>query len=159
MLLACFLVLGACSRKSPNLESHDPKSVFLEQNFPKAKVVRDEIAAQINNTNVNIGNLVLLKRKFTQQEAINIVQQKINHLCGQRDTLWHHLNKIDNELEKGMAMQAFNNIDGGGVRALDLQQTLSEAQACTHQARNINSRVSQEMGYSSLEVPRAVPVR
>lgn len=147
------MLLNACSL-SYRLDDDDPKNIFLERNFPKVKTARDDIAFQIDNTNVNIGNLIKLKRTFKQEESKKVVQHKINQLSAQRDALKTYLNKIDVELEKGMAMQAINDIDGGGLRIIDLNLIIEDADIYIRQARDTNDRISRE--YNG--VVRAVPV-
>lgn len=161
-IICTSVFLVGCER-SPIIKSSDPKHSYMEQNLPQVKNVREQVAFQIVQCNVNISNLNRLWRQFTQPDSRKVVEEKLKQVEAQKQCLWEQLDRIDAEVEKGIALQSFNKIDGGGTREEFFNEMVKNAYRSVNSARAVNGRVTQLYGGSltaqSEVPPRAIVVR
>lgn len=155
-LLAAVLLSVAACQPSPVLSPDNQINVFLEQNHPLLKSLRDSVAGQIIETRSNIHQLYELSRSFTGQESKDIVMQRIQHQISIRDQLWIQLSRIDTEAEKGIALNYFNRVDGGGLNSQDLETLMRDIQYRISKIREVNNQCS--ISYNTVTPPKAVPV-
>ena len=158
-----FLSLTACDW-SPNLPANDPKLLYLEKYHPQLKTLRDGVAYQIIWFDKNKERLDALCNRFESQDSRRMVLEKIDLLGHERTRLKEQILRIDAEAEKGIALCAFNEIDGGGTRVTALDELTKETQArliAAQQANalaNLTYKTGVRLTADEGNVPRAVPV-
>lgn len=159
-LAACLLVSFAACDNNSKFDLNEAKTSYMEQTLPQVKKTRDQVVFQIKVCNENIDKLDKLKDSFQKQESKALVQSKIDQIVVQKKNLTEHVNKIDTEVEKGLALQAFNTIDGGGIRHEELKQITQDAQKSVSNAQTVNSSIAKEYGASTVDIlpPKAIPV-
>ena len=109
-------------------KTNEAKNVYMEQTLPQIKKVREQIVFQMKTCDENVVKLHNLKGTFEHQESREFVQSKITQIEKQKQAMREHLVKIDAQVEKGMALQLFNSIDGGGLHNEELDKITQEAQ-------------------------------
>jgi hypothetical protein len=162
-VVACvfsYVLITSCWKDVNPAKLDEVKTAYIEQNLPQIKVVREQAVYQINTCNKNIETLEKLKSSFEKQESKAFVQKKIEQIAKQCNELKEHVNKIDTEVEKGLALQAFNSIDGGGIRHEEILQIADEARVSINNAQKANSNIANEYGIKVEEQlpPKAIPV-
>lgn len=102
----------------------------LGRYFPELKIMRQQLAAQFDSCNSRITELERLRKKLRKPDALALVGEKIRSLEKEKERLSTQIDRIDSETETGMALMAFERVDGGGMRALRLQEILEESARC-----------------------------
>lgn len=164
MMVAGGLVT-ACS-PSYNYEEGGPHQKFVEAYMPHVKVTRDGVVHQIKVTDDNIDKLYDTKKKFTQESTKNMLMNRINALFAQKKSLKEVLDRIDVEVERGIALQTFNQIDGGNTRnqtinqlTAQAQERIVSAQMLNNNIHNMNEEVLPPKTVKVVPPPRVIPVR
>jgi hypothetical protein len=133
--------------------------------MPMVKVTRDGVVHQIKVTEENIDKLYATKKQFTQESSKNMLMTRINALFEQKKSLKEVLNQIDVEVERGIALQTFNQIDGGNTRKQTIntlnrqaQERIASAQLLNNNIHNMNEEVVPVRAHS-VAPPRVIPLR
>ena len=91
---------------------------------------------------------------------------RINALYAQKKSLRDVLNQIDVEVERGIALQTFNQIDGGNTRKQTINQLTAQAQErivsaqmLNNNIHNMNEEVLPPRTVRVVAPPRVIPVR
>lgn len=158
MLLIVAIACVACERVGP-LDANDPRAIYLEQNLPHLKLVRDQIAFEYVTCKHNIEKLLLLCSSFHHEEAKEHIRAKVESLKLQRNQLKFQLDRIDTEVEHGIARREINQIDGGGLRQQELNKLMAQSAKCLKTAKDANSAVVRIYDNTEVAPPKVVPVR
>lgn len=142
IIVACSmsLLMTACE-PSHDLPSNDARVQHLEKNYPQLKNLRDQIVFQIKTGKTSIAHLEQVRRSFGQESSRKLVDAKIQAIQQQQQQLIVQLNRIDAETERGIALQEFNVIDGGGERRQEIQDLTQESMQRLATAARINGDV------------------
>ena len=164
MMAVCGMMI-ACT-PDYNYEEGGPHQKFVEAYMPHVKVTRDGVVHQIKVTDENIDKLYDTKKKFTQESTKNMLMNRINALYAQKKSLRDVLNQIDVEVERGIALQTFNQIDGGNTRKQTInqltaqaQERIASAQRLNNNIHNMNEEVVPPRTAQVVAPPRVIPVR
>jgi hypothetical protein len=164
MLLVCGL-MTACN-EDYSYKQDGPHQKFVDAYMPMVKVTRDGVVHQIHVTNENIDKLYATKKQFTQESSKNMLMTRINALFEQKKSLKEVLDKIDVEVERGIALQTFNQIDGGNTRKQTIsmlnrqaQERVAAAQLLNNNIHNMNEEVVPPARVQSVAPPRVIPLR
>lgn len=141
MLGLAALMLNACDEGEPDAPGREARLKYLDQYHPQLRNLRDQIAAQIKACKSNITHLEKLNESFVQDESKNMVKAKIAAVKEQKAQLWQQLGRIDNQVERGIALKEFNVVDGGGERAQELEVLARECQQQVTSASRINNSI------------------
>ena len=164
MLLGCSL-MAAC-QKNYNYKEDSLQQKFVETYMPMVKVTRDGVVHQIQVTHENIRKLYITKKQFTQESSKNMLMTRINALMEQEKSLKEVLDQIDVEVERGIALQTFNQIDGGNTRNQTInmlnrqaQERIASAQMLNNNIHNMNEEVVPPVRAREIAPPRVIPLR
>lgn len=164
MLLVCSL-MAAC-HENYNYKEDGPHQKFVDAYMPMVKVTRDGVVHQIEVTHENIRKLYITKKQFTQESSKNMLMDRINALMEQKKSLKEILDQIDVEVERGIALQTFNQIDGGNTRKQTInmlnrqaQERIASAQQLNNNIHSMNETVVPPARVREITPPRVVPLR
>jgi hypothetical protein len=165
MLLGVCGLMTACS-EDYSYKVDGPHQRFVDAYMPMVKVTRDGVVHQIKVTNENIDKLYATKKQFTQVSSKNMLMTRINALFEQKKSLKEVLDQIDAEVERGIALQTFNQIDGGNTRKQTINmlnrqalERVAAAQLLNNNIHNMNEEVVPPARALSVAPPRVVPLR
>jgi hypothetical protein len=147
-LAACLGLVGqtGCDLTGKRKEVNAKKEEFLASYNPRAKTIRDELLAELCVCNENIEKLKRLRGGFKQESSRAFVNAKIEVLERQKEGIRSNLAAIDSEVEKGLALREFNQLDGGGVRDGEMRELLDKAQSEAVKSRGMNSELACSFG-------------
>lgn len=134
------MMFTACEH-SHDLPSNDVRVQHLEQNYPQLKNLRDQIVFQEKTCRQNVDHLMGVRRSFSQEASRNLVDNKIKAVRQQQQQLIAQLNRIDAEVERGIALKEFNTIDGGGERKTEIEALTQESAQRIATAARLNGDV------------------
>jgi hypothetical protein len=164
MMVVCGL-LTACS-EDYSYKQDGPHQKFVDAYMPMIKVTRDGVVHQMHVTNENIDKLYATKKQFTQESSKNMLMTRINALFAQKKSLKEVLDRIDAEVERGIALQTFNQIDGGNTRNQTInmlnrqaQERVAAAQLLNNNIHNMNQEIIPPVRVQEIAPPRVVPIR
>jgi hypothetical protein len=160
LLLVISLAFVACDNTGP-LDKKDPKAIYLDTNLPGLKVVRDQLAGEYITCKKNIKRLQTVASSFKHTESKFRLQVKVDSLKMLQDQLKAQLDKIDTEVEHGIALKEINNVDGGGLRHSDINKLMIQSSACLKSARAANHSASTmiEVQSDQISPPKVIPVK
>jgi hypothetical protein len=165
------LTLGVCGLMTACSENYSykengPHQKFVDAYMPMIKVTREDIVHQIKVTNDNIDKLYDTKKQFTQESTKNMLMARINALFSQKKSLKDVLDKIDEEVERGIAFHTFNQLEVGNTRkgTIDLltrqaQERVAAAQVLNHRILSMHEEVLPPATAQVVAPPRVIPLR
>ena len=164
MLLVCGL-MTACN-ENYSYKEDGPHQKFVDAYMPMVKVTRDGVVHQIKVTDENIDKLYATKKQFTQESTKNMLMNRINALFAQKKSLKEVLDKIDVEVERGIALHTFNQIEGGNTRKQTIsnlnaqaQERIASAQLLNNNIHNMHEEVIPPVRVREVAPPKVIPVR
>jgi hypothetical protein len=125
------------------------KESFLQETSPQLKVMRERLLGELSSCEDGIKELKKLVKGFNQQTAIAAVEAKIKSLELRSDALKKQLNRIDEEVERGVALRRINQIDGGGVVNQDLSGVMKDCESALGDAKKARTQLETELGMPS----------
>ena len=148
--LCCVALLSGCERIyigifGPSGEVINAKEAFLSQN-PTLKVVLSRLQNENGIHESNIAELKKIRRSFSQESSKMMIEQKIADYTGSVARLQAQINRIDEEVERGVALQKFNQMDGGGLASADISNLIRQSSAVLNAAerqRAVSSGIYQ----------------
>jgi hypothetical protein len=165
------LILGVCGLMTACGENYSykengPHQKFVDAYMPMIKVTREDIVHQIKVTNDNIDKLYDTKKQFTQESTKNMLMKRINALFSQKKSLKDVLDKIDEEVERGIAFHTFNELEGGNTRkdtinllTRQAQERVAAAQVLNHRILSMHEEVLPPATAQVVAPPRVIPLR
>jgi hypothetical protein len=151
MLLVCGL-MTACN-ENYSYKEDGPHQKFVDAYMPMVKVTREGVVHQIRVTNDNIDKLYATKKQFTQESTKNMLMTRINALFEQKKSLKEVLDRIDEEVERGIALHTFNQIEGGNTRKQTISHLTRQAQERVAAAQLLNNNI-HNMHEEVVPIPR-----
>ena len=147
IIVGIFLLLVSCG---PDKNVVAAKGAFLEST-PQLKLVYERMIVEQHAYEDNVSNLKKLKRSFNQPSAKSAVQSKIDDLNSKLSALNSQIDKIEEEVEKGVALRQFNQMDGGGLRDNDVTNLMNESLAVLDSTRNDRNLTEKTLDQPSLD--------
>jgi hypothetical protein len=117
----------------PSKDVVNAKAAFLAQN-PKLDVILAQLRNEHNVQEANISELKKIRRSFAQEGSKMMVEQKIADYTASIQGLKAQINRIEEEVERGVALQTFNQMDGGGLAASDMQTLIQQSMSVLNTA-------------------------
>jgi hypothetical protein len=142
-LVAISLCIISCGGKRYVLRDSDPMIAFLEAHHPSMKLKRQELAKEIETCKSHLAKLDSLYGDLEQKPAKDFIYERIKSLTVQRAALVNQLAKVDAEVEKSMALEFVNSLEGGGLREASLNPLLEETTFMINQFHQFNQRATE----------------
>ena len=148
-LLACLVGLSGCE---PDATVVAAKDEFLREMSPQMKVMRDRLLGELVSCETSLKELKVLARSFNQPSAKAAVEKKIGVFELKCGSLKEQLSRIEEEVEKGVALRKFNQIEGGGLIDQDLADMMKDSQSALNNAEQARKKMETELGQPSTDV-------
>jgi hypothetical protein len=121
----------------------DARRVYMEDTLPHLSTSREELLREYKECENHIDKMYALSKTLDKSEAKDMVYAKMKQLGNQLRDLRIQIDRIDSQVEQGVAMKEFNFIEGGGQRLTDLKQVLKESETRIQSTERINKGIRQ----------------
>ena len=121
----------------------DARRVYMEDTLPHLSTSREELLREYKECENHIDKMYALSKTLDKSEAKDMVYAKMKQLGNQLRDLRIQIDRIDSQVEQGVAMKEFNFIEGGGQRLTDLKQVLKESETRIQLTERINKGIRQ----------------
>jgi len=149
------LVTGAWWYVStPNIiKPGDARYEYMANYQPHLMVKRQELMTQVHQFDSTLHQMDVLKWNAKQPAAIEQMKQQINVIREQRNILIDHVNKIDEQVEKGVANMYVRSNDSVEQQQ-HIQQLMRQASGLVEQARATATIIDYDLNLKS--PPKAI---
>lgn len=137
------LMVTSSWKSNLDYKPQDVRKVYMESTLPHLTSSREELLREYKECENHIDKMYALSKTLDKSEAKDMVYAKMKQLGNQLRDLRIQIDRIDSQVELGVAMKEFNFIEGGGQRLTDLKQVLKESETNIRSTENINKGIRQ----------------
>jgi hypothetical protein len=121
------------------LKDGDIRVEHLESNFPTLKNVRDDLLHQYQVVGENLKKMNVLWDQMGSNSSKEMVTQKIQSLLVEQRRLKQQIQTLDAEVERGVVLKSFDNIEAGGIKKIHRQEINNEYVKDLSRATHVNN--------------------
>jgi cell division protein FtsB len=121
------------------LKEGDIRMEHLESNFPTLKNVRDNLLHQYQVVNEDLKKMSALWHQMESSSSKEMITQKIQSLSAEQRKLKQQIQTLDAEVERGVVLKSFDNIEAGGIKKFHTQEINNEYVKDLSRATHVNN--------------------
>lgn len=122
-----------------SLKEGDVRMEHLVSNFPTLKNVRDGLLHQYQETEKDLRKLYDLHDKVDGDSSKKMITGKLQSLYQEKERLKQQIRNLDAEVERGVILKSFDNIEAGGIKKIVKQEIDQEYVKDLSRASRVNN--------------------
>ena len=120
-------------------KDNDIRLEHFNSTFPTIKNVRDNLVAQHCAAGDGLKKLYALYDQVDKPSSKKMITSKLQSLYREKERLKQQIRNLDAEVEKGVILKSFDNIEAGGIKKIVKQEIDQEYVKDLSRASRVNN--------------------